>query len=447
MYNPSITISIMTVSTFAQILVLVILIIFSFIFSSSETALTTVNILKLRTELEEDPEDSDAARIKRVLKLRENPEKMLTAILIGNNIVNLSASSLTTSLAIKLWGGVGVGIATGVLTFLILVFGEIVPKNLAQKRARNLALFYSGFIYGLMVVLTPFSFFFNAISKGILRIFGVKGNVGMTVITPEDMKTFADVGNENGGIEDDEKDYIHNIFDFSTARASEIMIPRIDMTIVNANWSYEKLMSVFSEHKFTRYPVTEPNSDKVIGILNMKDLLTRDTTKPFSIRKYLRNPYFTFDHKNAAELFDEMRESHISIAIVLDEYGATAGMITLEDLLEELVGEIRDEYDSYEEDDITQTGNNTYEILGSTNLEDVAEEFNLPFESEDYDTIGGYLMGLFDHIPEQGEIYVTGEGIILKVEEIENKRIMKLTLRLPDDYLKEKEAPADKDSE
>lgn len=437
----------MELSAVIQILILVILITFSFIFSSAETALTTVNLIKLRTELDEDSDSVDAAKIRRVIKIRENPEKMLTAILIGNNIVNLSASSLTTSLAIKLWGGVGVGIATGVLTFLILVFGEIVPKNLAQKRAHNLALNYSGFIYGLMVVLTPFSFFFNAISKGILHLFGVRGNVGMTVITPEDMKTYADVGNENGGIEDDEKDYIHNIFDFSTAKASEIMIPRIDMTMVNLNWSYEKLMSVFAEHKFTRYPVTEPNSDKVIGILNMKDLLTRDMSKPFSIRKYLRNPYFTFDHKNAAELFDEMRDSHISIAIVLDEYGATAGMITLEDLLEELVGEIRDEYDSYEEDDITKTGNNTYEILGSTNLEDVAEEFDLPFESEDYDTIGGYLMGLFDHIPEKGEIYVTGDGIIMKVEEIENKRIMKLMLRLPETHLKEKEAHSDKDSE
>lgn len=437
----------MELSAVIQILILVILITFSFIFSSAETALTTVNLIKLRTELDEDSDSVDAAKIRRVIKIRENPEKMLTAILIGNNIVNLSASSLTTSLAIKLWGGVGVGIATGVLTFLILVFGEIVPKNLAQKRAHNLALNYSGFIYGLMVVLTPFSFFFNAISKGILHLFGVRGNVGMTVITPEDMKTYADVGNENGGIEDDEKDYIHNIFDFSTAKASEIMIPRIDMTMVNLNWSYEKLMSVFAEHKFTRYPVTEPNSDKVIGILNMKDLLTRDMSKPFSIRKYLRNPYFTFDHKNAAELFDEMRDSHISIAIVLDEYGATAGMITLEDLLEELVGEIRDEYDSYEEDDITKTGNNTYEILGSTNLEDVAEEFDLPFESEDYDTIGGYLMGLFDHIPEKGEIYVTGDGIIMKVEEIENKRIMKLMLRLPETHLKEKEAHFDKDSE
>lgn len=437
----------MELSALIQILVLVVLIIFSFIFSSAETALTTVNVIKLRTELEDDSEEKDDNKIKRVLTLRDNPEKMLTAILIGNNIVNLSASSLTTSLAIKLWGGVGVGIATGVLTFLILVFGEIVPKNLAQKRAHNLALNYSGFIYGLMVVLTPLSFFFNTISKGILRIFGVKGDVGMTVITAEDMKTYADVGNENGGIEDDEKDYIHNIFDFSTAIASEIMIPRIDMTILSANWSYEKLMSVFSEHKYTRYPVSEPNSDKIIGILNMKDLLTRDTSKPFSIRKYLRNPYFTFDHKNAAELFDEMRNDHISIAIVLDEYGAVAGMITLEDLLEELVGEIRDEYDSYEEDDITKISDNTYEILGSTNLEDVSEELNLPFESEDYDTIGGYLTGLFDHFPQKGEIYVTGDGIILKVEEIDNKRIMKLTLRLPENSEEEKEVQSDKDSE
>ena len=432
-------------TTIIQIIVLILLLALSFFFSSAETALTTVNKIRVLT-ISEDDEDPRQEKAKTLLKVLKDPTKMLTAILIGNNIVNLSASSLATTVAIGLVGNYGAGIATGILTFLILVFGEITPKNLATIRSLPLALSYAGPIWRLMIVLTPFIIFFRKISEWVLRLFGVRSDEKPGAVTEDEIKTIVDVGHRSGTIEDDEKDYIHNIFDFSNSEAKEIMIPRIDMTAVNANWSYDKLMEVFAEHMYTRYHVYEGDIDHIIGIINMKDLLTIDRTKPFSVRRCLREPYFTFDHKACAELFDEMRTGSISMAIVKDEYGAVAGLITLEDLLEELVGEIRDEYDSYEEDDIVQTGENEYDVLGTTNLEDLCDALDLDFTSEDYDTIGGYLTGLFDHFPETGETYVTKEGILLRVKETGRKRVKKVSIRLPENWGETTEAPSEKDS-
>ena len=225
------------------------------------------------------------------------------------------------------------------------------------------------------------------------------------------------------------------------------MIPRIDITAINVNWSYDRLIEIFSEHMYTRYPVFSGDIDHIIGIINMKDLLLWDRSRPFSIRRILRQPYFTFEHKACADLFEEMRTNSISIAIVKDEYGAVAGLITLEDLLEELVGEIRDEYDSYEEDDIVETGKNEYDVLGTTNLDDLCEELSLDFRSEDYDTIGGYLIGLFDHFPDVGETYVTKDGVLLRVTEIDKKRVKKIRIRLPEGWGETTEADSEKDSE
>lgn len=410
-----------------QLIVLIALLALSFFFSSAETALTTVSPITLATLADEGNKKAATA-----LRVRSDSQKMLSAILIGNNIVNLSASSIATTLAIRLLGDYGAGIATGVLTFLILIFGEITPKNLATIRSTQLALAYSKTILGLMTILTPVIFIINKISLGVLRLFGIKKDESNRQMTEEELRKIVDVSHESGVIEEDEKDYIHNVFDFSDASAKEIMIPRIDMTTVNVTWSYEKLMSIFSEHMFTRIPVYRDQTDNIIGILNMKDLLLIDPDKGFSIDDYLREPYFTYEQKNTAELFDEMRQNSISMAIVLDEYGAVAGMITLEDLLEELVGEIRDEYDSYEVDDIIQTADNEYEVQGQTNLDDVSDALGLHFESEDYDTIGGYLTGLFDHFPTVGETYVTKDGILLTAAAVGHKRIEKVRIRLPE---------------
>lgn len=410
-----------------QIVFLVILLLLSAFFSSAETALTTANRIRMRT-LAEDGDKRAAA----VLRITDDSGKMLSAILIGNNIVNLSASSIATSLAIKLWGSVGAGIATGILTILILIFGEISPKTLATIHSEKISLAYSGIISFLMKILTPVIFIINKLSLGFLMLLRVDPNAGAQQMTEEELRTIVDVSKESGVIESEEHTMINNLFDFGDAQAKEVMVPRIDMTFAHIDSSYDELIQIFQEDKFTRLPVYEDTTDNVIGILNMKDLLLYKDKEHFSVRSVMREPYFTYEHKNTAELFMEMRKSSISLAVVLDEYGATAGLITLEDLLEEIVGEIRDEYDTDEEDPIIQLNEREYIVLGSTNLEDLCEEIGLSFTSEDYDTIGGYLIGLLDHLPERNEIIITDDDVLLRVEQMDKNRIEKIYIKKPE---------------
>lgn len=416
----------MDTASILQFVILAILLLLSAFFSSAETALTTVNKIKMKNMA-----DEGNKRAALVLQVTEDSSKMLSAVLIGNNIVNLSASSLATTLAIRLLGSVGAGIATGILTILILIFGEISPKTMATLKANRMSLRYVKIIHGLMVILTPVIFVINWLAMAFLKLLRVDPNNNEGAITEEELRTLVDVSHESGVIEGEEREYIHNIFDFTDATAKEIMIPRIDMTVVNVNWSYDKLLEVFQEDMFTRLPVYEEDTDNIIGLINMKDMILAPKDESFSIRDYLRKVYFTYEQKNTSELFEEMRRERLSLAIVLDEYGAVAGMVTLEDLLEELVGEIRDEFDGDEVDDLVPINEREYDVLGSMNLEDLCDELDLDFESEDYDTIGGYLTGLFDHFPEKGEMYVTGDGVILRVEDVDNKRITKVRLKLP----------------
>lgn len=416
----------MDTASILQFVILAILLFLSAFFSSAETALTTVNKIKMKNMA-----DEGNKRAALVLQVTEDSSKMLSAVLIGNNIVNLSASSLATTLAIRLLGSVGAGIATGILTILILIFGEISPKTMATLKANRMSLRYVKIIHGLMVILTPVIFVINWLAMAFLKLLRVDPNNNEGAITEEELRTLVDVSHESGVIEGEEREYIHNIFDFTDATAKEIMIPRIDMTVVNVNWSYDKLLEVFQEDMFTRLPVYEEDTDNIIGLINMKDMILAPKDESFSIRDYLRKVYFTYEQKNTSELFEEMRRERLSLAIVLDEYGAVAGMVTLEDLLEELVGEIRDEFDGDEVDDLVPINEREYDVLGSMNLEDLCDELDLDFESEDYDTIGGYLTGLFDHFPEKGEMYVTGDGVILRVEDVDNKRITKVRLKLP----------------
>lgn len=414
-------------SHIVQLVIIVILILLSAFFSSAETALVTVNKIRMKNLAENG--DKRAAR---VLKVTSDSGKMLSAILIGNNIVNLSASSLATILAIDLFGDIGSGIATGVLTIAILIFGEVTPKTMATIKADSFSLMIAGIIGALMLLLTPVIFIINKLAHGVLFLFRINPNDANNVMTEDEIRTIVDESQESGVIEDEEREMIHNVFDFGDSLAKEVMIPRIDMTFVQADATYDELMSIFRECKFTRLPVYEENTDDVIGILNMKDLLLHEKDENFSIRNFLRTPYFTYEHKNTSDLFIEMRKSSISLAIVLDEYGVTAGLVTLEDLLEEIVGEIRDEYDTDEEDSIVQLSPYEYLVLGTTNLDDVCQSLDVDFHSDDYDTIGGYCLELLDHLPEKNEVMFTEDGITIKIQEMDKNRIEKIYIKLPD---------------
>lgn len=417
----------LSASDITQIIILVVLILLSGFFSSAETALTTCNKIKMRTLA-----DNGNASAKRVLKITDNSGKMLSAILVGNNIVNLSASSISTSLVIGLWGNKAVGIATGIITLLILIFGEISPKTLATIHADSIALAYSGVISFLMKLLTPVIFLVNKMALGVLFILRVDPNKEQNTMTEDELRTIVDVSHEEGVIETEEREMINNVFDFGDAQAKEVMVPRIDMTFADIDSTYDELLDIFREDHFTRLPVYEGSTDNVIGIINMKDLLLCENREHFAVRDILRKPYYTYEHKNTAELLIEMRQSCNNIAIVLDEYGATAGLITLEDLLEEIVGEIRDEYDDDEEDPLQKINDYEYMVQGSMNLEDLSEALDLDLTSEDYDSIGGYMIGLLDHLPTVGESVVTPDQVFLRVEDMEKNRINKIFVRIPE---------------
>ncbi len=428
-------------STGIQIVVVGILLALSAFFSSAETALTTVNKMKVRTLA-----DAGDKRALTLMKVIDDPGKMLSAILVGNNIVNLSASSLMTALTIRVFGNKAIGIATGVLTLLILVFGEISPKTVATLHAESIAMKYANYIYGLMLLMTPVIFVINQISMGFLFLLRVDPNKKPEAITEDELRTIVEVSHEEGVIESEEKKMINNVFDFGDSVAKDVMVPRIDMVFVDVDSTYEELLEVFRREKFTRIPVYEGTTDNVVGIINMKDLLLYDQTKCFSIRDLLREPIYTYEYKNLAELMVEMRKTFNNIVIVLDEYGATAGMITLEDMLEEIVGEIRDEYDEDEEDEVLELSSDEYMVNGSAKLDDLNEHLGLKLKSEDYDSIGGLVIGLLDHLPEQGEEVDHG-NLHLKVEQMDKNRIDKIRLRINEPEEGEEEENERKDEE
>lgn len=410
-----------------QLVTIGIMVFLSAFFSSSETALVTVNKIRMKNLAENG--DKRAAK---VLKVTSDSGKMLSAILIGNNIVNIFASSLATILASDIFGDIGPGIATGVLTLVILIFGEVSPKTMATIKADNFALAIAGIIDVLMFVLTPVIFIINTFASAVLRLLRINPDDADKAMTEDEIRSIVDESQESGAIEDEEREMIHNVFDFGDSLAKEVMVPRIDMTFVHVDASYEELIDIYRENKYTRLPVYEESTDYILGIINMKDVILIEDAKNFSIRDIIRKPYFTYEHKNTSDLFIEMRQASIPLAIVLDEYGVTAGLVTLEDLLEEIVGEIRDEYDSDEEDAIEQLSEYEYLILGSTNLDDVNDALDLEFESDDYDTIGGYCLQLLDHLPEENETIFTEDGVVIKIKEVDKNRIERIYIRIPE---------------
>lgn len=416
-----------------NILILVLLLLLSAFFSSAETALTTVNKIRMRALAEE---KNKAA--KRVLKLIEDPTKMLSAVLICNNIVNLSASSLSTSYAFRIcqrmgFSGstsLGAGIATGILTILILIFGEITPKNLATRNAEKISLVYSSTILFLTNLLTPVIFIVNKISHFFLWLLRVDTSKKVSSITEDELRTFVEVSHEEGVIESEERQMITNIVDFGDSLAKDVMIPRMDIAMVEANITYEDLLKEFTKNKYARLPVYEDTIDNIIGIINLKDFVFYTGDKEtLDIRTLMREAHMTYEYKNVAELFMEMQKESIPLTIVLDEYGALAGLITIEDLIEEIVGELRDEYDDDEEDEIQKISDNEYIFLGSADLEDIDEILDLKLESDDYDSIAGHVINLLEHFPEVGE---TAEDDVATytVLEVEGNRVDKIRMIL-----------------
>ncbi len=417
-----------------QFSALVILLVLSGVFSSAETALTTVNSLKLIEKAR-----GGNKRAEKALKLLENPNRMLSTILICNNVVNLSASALTTTLTIRIWGNTFVAVATGILTLLLLIFGEISPKMIATINNEKLSLIYGGFILVLSRILTPLVYVVDKITNLVLKISHVDPESARSMMTDFEFQSMLDESLRDGVLENEEKEMISNVVELGDSLAKDIMIPRVDMTCVNVEASYEELREVFLKERFTRYPVYEENADNIVGIINMKDVLFCENSCDFSIRDLMREANFTFEFKNTSDLMAEMRQNSVSMTIVLDEYGAAVGLVTLEDLLEEIVGEIRDEYDEYEKELIQEIGPNEYVVEGSMKLDDINDALNTDLISDDYDSIGGLVIEQLDDLPTEGESVTLDDGTMITVTEMDKNRIEKIHLVLPPDKEDEEE--------
>ena len=416
---------------------LLILVCLSAFFSSAETSLSTVNRVRLKTLAEEGNKRAQTA-----LHVLDKYGKMLSAILIGNNVVNLSASALATTLAIKI--NLAVGIATGVLTVVILLFGEILPKNMAMVYSEKLALAYAGIVALVMKVLTPVIFLVDKLSQGLMKLLHIDAGKKQAM-TENELRTYVEVSHEDGVIESEEREMIYNVFDFSDAVAKDIMIPRIDMAVVSEEADYDEVMKLFQDCMYTRIPVYHEDKDNIIGLINIKDFILVKDKAHFRIQDIRRQAYYTYEYKKTADLLMEMREKRANVAFVLNEYGATVGMITMEDLLEEIVGEIRDEYDEDEEELIQAAGERAYLVEGSMKLSDINDALGTDLESEDYDSIGGLIIENLDRLPEDGETIETASGITLQVKGVNQNRIVKVLMTLPEK--KEEESGEDTSKE
>lgn len=425
-----------------QLLALLILVFLSAFFSSAETSLTTVNKIKLQALLEEGNRRAAVA-----LKLKENPSRMLSAILIGNNLVNNFAASLATALAIRLFGSGSVGAVTAILTVVVLIFGEITPKTLASVKAEKMALAYASIIYVLMKVMTPVILVINTLSRFFLKLLHVDTDSSMNPMTEMELRTIVDVSHKDGVIEKEEREMIYNVVDFGDSQAKDVMVPRADMVTISETASYQEIRDVFRREKYTRLPVYRDDRDNITGILNIKDFFFCEDTADFKVTDVMYEPYFTYEYKKTSELLLEMQNNSVSISIVLDEYGASVGMISLEDLLEEIVGEIRDEYDEDEQEWIQKVTDQEYLIEGSVKLDDINTALDLSLSSDEYDSIGGLIIEMLDHLPSAQEMVTTEDGITLTVERTDKKRIETVRLHLPEPVKDAAEEVADTEKE
>ena len=406
-----------------QIGLLVVLLLGSGFFSASETSLMSLSKIRIRYM-----EDEGVKGAKLVGSLIEKSSDLLSSILVGNNIVNIAATSVSTSLFISIFGDGGVAIATAVMTVLVLVFGEITPKTIAANSQEKVAVVVSKPISIIMKITKPIVWIFNLLTGIIFKIMGIDNDGVKPFITEEELKAMVNVSHEEGVLEMEEREIINNVFQFGDMQAKEAMIQRLDMVAIDIEDSYDEIIELFKSEKLSRLPVYQESIDDIVGILNIKDIifLSDEEIENFDIKDYVREAFFTYEFKKITQLLEEMKKEKTQMAIVVDEYGGTAGLLTIEDLVEVIVGDIDDEYDE-EEEEIVKINDNEYLVEGSTKISDVNEQLGINLESEEFDSIGGFIIGYLKRIPEENEI-IEVEDVKFKVESIDKNRINKIRI-------------------
>lgn len=402
---------------------LALLILLSALFSAAETALMSLNKIKIKQLIEDEVKGA-----KEIEELVENPSEILSTILICNNIVNILASSISTVIFINLLADFGTGVATSVstlvLTVVILIFGEITPKTIAVIKAEKLAFILYRPLKIVLLLLKPLVFIFSKISSIIMKLFGIKDQGVNANITEEEIKSIVSFSQENGILEIEDKNLIYNVFEFGDRKVKDVMIPRVDMITLSQNSTYDEIVSLFKTERFSRVPVYKDNIDNIIGVINIKDLFFIDKEEDFKIEKYIREIYSTHEHKKIRDLFNEMKKYRNHMSIVRDEYGGTIGLVTIEDLIEEIVGDIEDEYDEVVDKEIQVINDNEYLIVGTLKIDVLNDMININIESE-FETIGGYIIEKMGRLPQNGEV-LEFENVKFKIENIGKNRIKRL---------------------
>lgn len=403
-----------------QLIILVLLLAMSAFFSASETALMSLSKIKVRNMIED---KKKGAKI--VDKLISNPSKLLSAILVGNNLVNIGASALATSLAISYFGASGVGIATAITTVLVLIFGEITPKSLAATYSEKIALVVAKPLRILTKLLSPITAILMFVTNGIIRLFGGNPDEDKPFITEEELRTMVQVSHEEGVLQVQERKIIDNVFEFRASQVKDVMTTRTDMVAVEDDITYTELLEIFRDERFSRLPVYEGTIDNIVGVIYVKDLVFHEADREnFDIREFMREPFFTYEFQRISRLFEQLRTRRIALAIVLDEYGGTAGVTTLEDLVEEIVGDLEDEYDEISKD-IEPINDHEFNIMGNAEVDEVNEKLNLGIETDDFDTLGGFVFGEIGRLPEEGD-EVIYKNLTFRVLSLDKNRIEKL---------------------
>lgn len=408
-------------SSVSQIIALVFLVTMSAVFSSSETAITSVSKIKVR---QLDQKDNKNAHL--LKKLHDNMQTTISTILIGNNIVNIAASSIATILFTNIFHQNGALISTVVMTVFVLIFGEVIPKTIAQYKNKSVALKFSRFIYFLTLVFKPIVKVLNLLTRLVIKLF-VGEDEDSSTLTEEELKTLVEVSEEEGVLKNQETEIMINALELKETLAVDIMTPRTSMASVDIEDAENDLKEIIKNITYSRIPVYEDSIDDIIGVLHIKELAHKiiEDDRDFKIRDILKPAFYAYEYIPVVDLFKQMRAKNISISIIIDEYGGTSGIVTMEDILEELVGEIDDEYDN--EKEVTKINDNEYLVDPEMRIDEVNERFDLDIQSDKFDSIGGFVIELLDRMPKSKD-EVEFENLKFVVVNVDKRKITQLMI-------------------
>ncbi len=415
-------------SVFISFLIIIFCLIVIALVSSSETAFIAVNRIRLRHLIEK-----GSSSAKTVQKMRDSHDRLFSAVILSGNLFTILATSIGTAVAFKFFGeDAGVVIATVVMTFLTVVFGELAPKIYAVTHAEGVSLALAKPIDTYIKLISPLILVFNKSSNFIIKLLGGDVKTTKPFLTEEEMKSMINIGEEEGAIEKEEKEMLHNVFEFGDKKVSEAMVPRTEIVTIHEGAVVGNVLELVSTNGYSRYPVIKESVDNIIGVLYIKDILLKMSKEEISgntpVKNLIRDAYYIPESKMVTELLDDMQKNKFQIAIIVDEHGGTAGLITLEDIMEEIVGGLQDEFEAIEaEKEVEIVDESTFVVSGSTGIDEIIDLINIEIKSEEFNTIGGFLFGLFGHLPKVGE-QLRYHNLKFLILEIENKKIEKIKI-------------------